>query len=196
MAGLSLPTRRRDWRLMARTARLVLSLPTYAVVATVAALAALSVFVLSQNPGFVSAVVVFGSADLLTRFRALLGLYPLFGSAYSVPTAAVLLLTAGLVGVNIAMVTYHLREHELGAREGAGSAAGVFLGVLGAGCAACGSAILAGVLTLVGLGGVLTLLPLDGLEFALLALGAVLLSIYWLAEGMRGGEIAGCPVEV
>lgn len=196
MPGLSLPTRRADWRLMARTARLVLSLPAYAALAVLAAVAALSTFVLSQNPQFVSAVVVFGSADPWTRFRALLGLYPLFGSAYSVPTAAVLLLTAALVGVNIALVGYHLREHDLGAREGAGSAAGVVLGVLGAGCAACGSAILAGVLTLVGLGGVLTALPLHGLEFALLALGAVVLSIYWIADGMRGGEVAGCPVDV
>lgn len=196
MPGLSLPMRRADWRLMARTARLVLSLPAYATLAGVAAAVALSMFVLSQNLQFVSAVVVFGSVDPVTRFRALLGLYPLFGSAYSVLTAAVLLLTAALVGVNIAMVGYHLREHDLGAREGAGSAVGVVLGVLGAGCAACGSALLAGVLTLVGLGGILTVLPLHGLEFAVLALGAVILSIYWIAEGMRGGEVAGCPVDI
>jgi protein-disulfide isomerase len=28
------------------------------------------------------------------------------------------------------------------------------------------------------------------------SLAAVLLSIYWLAEGMRGGEINGCPVDI
>ena len=57
MAERSLPTRRGDWRLMARTIRLVLSLPAYAVLAVVGAIAALSTFVLSQNPQFVSAVV-------------------------------------------------------------------------------------------------------------------------------------------
>lgn len=63
-----------------------------------------------------------------------------------------------------------------------------------AGCAACGSAVLAGLLSLFGVAGAGTLLPLDGLEFSLLALVALVLSIYWVAEGMRGGEIRGCPV--
>jgi hypothetical protein len=196
MAERSLPTRRADWRLMARTIRLVLSLPAYAVLAYVAAVTALSTFVLSQNPQFVSAVVINGSADPVSRMRALLGLYPGFGSAYSIPVAVLLLSISVLVGVNIAMLVYHVREHELGAREGTGSAAGVALGIVGAGCAACGSAILGGVLALVGAGAALTLLPLHGLEFALLGLGAVLLSLFWIAQGMRGGEVAGCPVEI
>ncbi|MEF8800795.1 MAG: hypothetical protein V5A38_13725 [Halolamina sp.] len=196
MAERSLPTRRGDWRLIARTVRLVLSLPAYAVLAFVAATTALSTFVLSQNPQFVSAVVINGSADPVSRLRALLGLYPGFGSAYSVPVAVVLLSISVLVGVNIAMLVYHVRTHDLGAREGTGSAAGVALGIVGAGCAACGSAILGGVLTLVGAGAALTLLPLHGLEFALLAFVAVLLSLFWIAQGMRGGEVAGCPVEI
>lgn len=196
MAERSLPTRRGDWRLIARTVRLVLSLPAYAVLAFVAAMTALSTFVLSQNPQFVSAVVINGSADPVSRLRALLGLYPGFGSAYSVPVAVVLLSISVLVGVNIAMLVYHVRTHDLGAREGTGSAAGVALGIVGAGCAACGSAILGGLLTLVGAGAALTLLPLHGLEFALLAFVAVLLSLFWIAQGMRGGEVAGCPVEI
>ena len=94
------------------------------------------------------------------------------------------------------MVAYHVREHGLSARGGGGSAAGVVLGALGAGCAACGSAVLAGVLSLVGASGLALFLPLDGAEFAVLASVALLLSMYWLAEGMRGGVIGGCPVDV
>jgi len=75
------------------------------------------------------------------------------------------------------------------------AAAGLLLGTLGAGCAACGTAVLAGLLSLVGASGALLLLPLEGLEFALLALVALLFSIHWLADGMRGGEVAGCPVD-
>jgi hypothetical protein len=70
------------------------------------------------------------------------------------------------------------------------------LGTLGAGCAACGSAVLAGLLSLVGGSGLLLLLPLDGLEFALGSGVVLLLSVFWLADGMRGGEINGCPVDV
>jgi FtsH-binding integral membrane protein len=70
------------------------------------------------------------------------------------------------------------------------------LGTLGAGCAACGSAVLLGLLSLVGVSTTLLFLPLDGLEFALGAVVVLTLSIYWLADGMRGGEINGCPVDI
>lgn len=55
MAERSLPTRRGDWRLIARTVRLVLSLPVYAVLAFVAAMTALSTLILGQDLAFVSA---------------------------------------------------------------------------------------------------------------------------------------------
>jgi len=188
---ISLPTRAADWRLMGHTARLVLGAPVYAAVAVVAAVVALTGFVLSQNLPF--------TADALAgRVPAtvLLELYPFVGTSYGPATGSVLLLVSLLVGVDIALVAYHVREHRLSAEGGGGSLIGVLLGTLGAGCAACGSAILAGVLSLFGAAGLVTLLPLDGLEFALLALAALVLSIHWLADGMRGGEIRGCPVEL
>lgn len=188
---ISLPTRAADWRLMGRTTRLVLAGPAYALVAVVAGAVALTGFVLSQN-------LPFAAAALAGRVpaSALLELYPFVGLSYGPVTGAVLLLVSLLVGVDIALVTYHVREHRLSAEGGGGSLLGVLLGTLGAGCAACGSAILAGVLSLFGAAGLVTLLPLDGLEFALLALVALVLSIHWLADGMRGGEIRGCPVDL
>jgi hypothetical protein len=122
-------------------------------------------------------------------------MYPGLGAAYTPAQSVALLATALLVGVDLALVTYHFREQGVSIREGSGGVGGVLLGTLGGGCAACGSALLAGLLSLVGAGGALTLLPLDGLEFALVAIATLLLSIYWLAEGIRGGEIAGCPVD-
>jgi hypothetical protein len=176
---------------MGRTARLVLGGPGYAFVALVAAAVALTGFVLSQNLPF--------TADALAgRIPAtvLLELYPFVGTSYGPLTGTVVVLVSLLVGVDIALVTYHVREHRLSAEGGGGSVIGVLLGTLGAGCAACGSAVLAGLLSLFGAAGLVTLLPLDGLEFALLSLTALVLSIHWLADGMRGGEIRGCPVDL
>lgn len=71
MSGLArqvrLPTRRRDWRLLGRTVRLVLGIPTYAGVALVGALTGLTVFVVGQNPALVADVVVGGSLPLADR---------------------------------------------------------------------------------------------------------------------------------
>lgn len=191
-----LPTRARDWRLMGRTARLVLTIPTYAVVAVVAAVVGLTLFVATQNLQPILDLVIGGPLSLGGRVTILLGLYPFLGSIYGPITGSLLLALAVLIGVDVAMVVYHVREHGLSAREGSSGAVGLVLGTLGAGCAACGTAILAGLLSLFGATGVLTLLPLEGQEFSIVAIAVVVLSIYWIADGMRGGEINGCPIDL
>ena len=180
---------------MGRTARLVLSIPAYAAVAVLAALAGLTLFVSTQNAEF-ALFALTGDLSLTARATILRELYPFLGSIYRPATSAVLVVLAVLIGVDVAMVTYHLREHGLSAREGTSGMVGLVLGTLGAGCAACGTAVLAGLLSLFGATGLVTLLPLEGLELSIMALFVVVLSIYWLADGMRGGEIAGCPVDL
>ena len=193
--GISLPTSREDWRLMGRTSRLVLTAPPYAVLAVLAAVVSLTLFVTSLNLTLVSDLVVGGQLPLRGRLRILLELYPFVGTSFGTLQGLVLLVVAALAGLDVALATYHFREHGVGLREGGTSAAGILLGFLGAGCAACGSAILLGLLGLFGVTTSLLFLPLDGLEFALLALVVLTLSIHWLAQGMRGGFINGCPVD-
>ncbi|MHC3378623.1 hypothetical protein [Haloarcula sp. H-GB5] len=193
--GLRLPTTRGDWRLMGRTVRLVLTLPVYAAVAVIAAAVSLTLFVVSLNVPLVLDLVVGGSLPLASRLRVLAELYPFIGTSFNPAQGILLVVVAVLTGVDIGLVTYHFREHGLDLQQGGAGVAGVVLGTLGAGCAACGSAVLLGLLSLLGVSTSLLFLPLDGLEFALLALVVLTLSIYWLAEGMRGGEINGCPVD-
>ena len=195
MTGIRLPTRRADWRLMARTVRLVLGLPAYAALAVVAAVLGLALFVVTQNLPLVGDVVVGGSLPLDNRLAVFLGLFPFLGTSFGLASGLALLAVAALLGVDLALVGYHLREHGLSVESGGGSAVGVLLGTLGAGCAACGPAVLVGLLSLVGATGALTLLPFEGLELTGLAALALLLSIFWLADGMRGGMIRGCPVD-
>jgi hypothetical protein len=191
-----LPTAGDDWRLMVHTARLVVSAPAYAAVAALAAALSLSLFVLSLNVRFVLDVVVGGTLPLGTRAAILAELYPFVGASFAPVQGALLLVVAAMTGVNVAMAAYHFLEHGVSIREGSTSALGVLLGTLGAGCAACGSAVLVGLLSVLGVQASLLFLPLEGLEFALLAVVVLLLSVYWLAEGMRGGEINGCPVDL
>jgi len=102
---------------------------------------------------------------------------------------------AALFGASVALLAYHSAS-TISAREGSGSAVGPVLGVLGAGCTACGTVVLAGVFSLLGVSVSLTVLPLQGLEFTLVAPVTLLLSTYWLADGMRGGVVNGCPVDL
>ena len=193
--SLRLPTRPGDWRLAARTLRLVLGIPAYAAFAVVAALVGLSVFVLTQNLALVGDVVVGGSLPVANRLAVLVGLYPFLGTSFGLAAGVGTLVVAALLGADLALVAYHVREHGLSLESGGGSAVGAFLGMLGAGCAACGPAVLVGLLSLVGAAGALTLLPFEGLELTALAAVALVLSIFWMADGMRGGMIRGCPIE-
>ena len=194
--AVRLPTRLDDWRLMAHTARLVVTIPTYALLGALSSVVALSLFVLSQNLTLVGDLIIGGSLPLDSRFTILTQLYPFVGTDYTPTTGALLVATALLIGVNVAMAVYHFRENDVGVESGGGSLVAVVLGTLGAGCAACGSAVLVALLSVFGVTASLTFLPLEGLEFALLALVFVALSIYWLADGMRGGFVNGCPVDL
>lgn len=189
------PTRRSDWHLMGRTLYLVLQVPTYLVLAVLASSGALVLFAVPQNWSLFTDVVVGGTLPLASKVAIFLELLPFVGTSFKLAQGVVIVVAAILAGLNIALVTYHFREHRVSLSAGSGSIGGLVLGTLGAGCAACGTAVLAGLLSLVGAAGVLTVLPLEGLEIALLAVVFIGLSIWWLADGMRGGEIAGCPVE-
>lgn len=191
---LPLPTSRGDWRLLGRTVRLVVTIPRYGLLALVSAWASLSVFAFSQNVPLVKLALT-GSLPLENRLTILWTLYPFAGSVFSAEVGGLLVAISLLAGADIALVAYHLLRFGLDARTSGGGAVGVVLGVLGAGCAACGTVILAGLLSLFGVAGALTLLPFEGLEFTILAAVALLLSLYWLADGMRGNEINGCPVD-
>ncbi|PSP78098.1 hypothetical protein BRC81_08605 [Halobacteriales archaeon QS_1_68_20] len=195
MTGRRLPTRAADWRLVARTVRLVVGIPRYAALAVLAAVASLTAFSVSQNPDL-GWFALTGPLALGDRVTILLELYPFLGTVFPPEVGVVLLGVAALVGVDVALLAYHLARRGASARSSGGSLLGVVFGVLGAGCAACGSVVLAGVLSLVGGAGALTALPLDGLEFALVGTVPLVLSVYWIAEGMRGSEVRGCPVEV
>lgn len=195
MFDVSLPTRTNDWRLTARAVRLVLTSPAYLGLAVVTAFIGLNVFVTAQNPELFIDVVLTGQQSLDSRLGVQVGLYPFLGSAFTPLQSLVLVFLAVLLGVNLTMLTYHFREHGFSPGKGGGGAMGLLLGVLGAGCAACGPAVLAGILSVLGVGVGLTFLPLDGLEFGAAALVLLLLSTYWVADGMRGGEVRGCPVD-
>lgn len=191
-----LPTSREDWRLMGRTIRLVLTIPSYTAGAVVAAVAALTLFVTSLNLQLATDLIIGGTLPPIDRLSILAELYPFIGTSFGVVSGAVLTTVSTLTGINVAMAAYHIREHDLTVASGGASLLGVVFGTLGAGCAACGSAILLGFFGLFGVSTSVFLLPLDGLEFALLALAVITLSIHWLADGMRGGMVNGCPVDL
>lgn len=197
LAGrLSLPTAARDWRRIAWAVRHVLGSPRWLGLAIVATLGSLALFVAFDRPVYVRTVVFGGSLSPFDRIRALAGLLPTVTHATDVLRAVLVYLTAGVVGTNVALLGYQLAHDRVSVQEGSGSVVGVVLGTLGAGCASCGLAVVASALSLTGVAAGLTALPLDGVEFLLIAFGVAVLSLHWVAVGLAGADVEGCPVDV
>lgn len=182
----TVPTSRREWKRLSETTTRVVTRPTYGLVTLLATTGALTLFVASQNLNLFLTVVVFGDSAVAERLAFLVDLYPFLGPLYDPIRGGLLVFTSSLVGVNVALVAYRVGEIGLVAREGWVGAGSVLLGALGAGCAACGSAVVAGLLSTFGIATSVAVLPLNGVEFLLLAVGGLSVSLYTLSEAAAG----------
>ncbi|MDZ7689490.1 MAG: hypothetical protein U5J64_12425 [Halobacteriales archaeon] len=179
--NLNLPTRRADWEYTAGVVGGVLRKPLYAALTLVVSFVTLTVFVLPGNISLVVDVVVLGDAPLGARLGVLADLYPFFG--LDTPRSVLLVVAALLVGVNLSVLVRGYRNGKIGGAGG--SAVGTTLATLGAGCAACGSALLAAFFSTTAVAGGLALLPFEGLEFLVISLVVLVLSTYWTADATR-----------
>jgi hypothetical protein len=115
-------------------------------------------------------------------------LWSIYGSLqtnFTVLTGSYLLLVGVLFGVNIALLVYYIRRQQSLARSAKThltSLGGMVSATFGIGCAACGSVILTAVFGLAGTGTLLAWLPLHGLEFGVVGIVLLWLSIYYLTK--------------
>jgi hypothetical protein len=86
--------------------------------------------------------------------------------------------------MDIAMIIYFFKRKRIGLPKGtaAASASGVASGVVGIGCAACGTFILSTLLSFIGASGAIALLPLKGEEFGLLSVILLAISVFLIAR--------------
>lgn len=156
-----------------------------------------SVFVLAvwlPNIRLVAGIVSSPDIPLSSKFEFPLSLLGSIVTNFTPLAASYTIAIAILFGVYVAMVTYFLKRRikEVGQGGIATGFLGFTSGVLGVGCAACGSFLLSSVLSLVGATGALAFLPLGGSEFGII--GAVLLgfAVYTTAKQIANPSV--CPV--
>lgn len=102
-------------------------------------------------------------------------------------SASYTIVIAVLFGINLAMIVYFLRRRVDEVKQ-TGMATGLFgitSGVIGMGCAACGSFLLTSILSLIGVSGILAFLPLNGKEFGILGLILLGVSLYTTAKKIQ-----------
>lgn len=155
------------------------------------------VFVLAvwlPNIRLVAVIVSSSDVPFVSKIQLPVSLLGSIGTNFTPLSATYTVIIAILFGVYIAMITYFLKRRikEVGQGGVATGFLGIMSGVLGVGCAACGSFLLTS-LTLVGAGGVLTLLPLGGSEFGIIGAILLALAVYMTAKKIIDPQI--CKVQ-
>tara|TARA_B100000745_G_C20002312_1_gene340246 strand:+ start:235 stop:645 length:411 start_codon:yes stop_codon:yes gene_type:complete len=116
----------------------------------------------------------------------LFSLFLSIGTNFTLVSASYTVIIAILFGVNVAMLSYYVSQRKGpsgdATKGGALGMGGMVSGVLGIGCASCGTFILTSVLALVGAGGVVAFLPLGGEEFGILGVVLMGYATYWTTK--------------
>jgi len=103
---------------------------------------------------------------------------------FTLLSASYTIAIAVLFGINLAMIIYFLRQR-IGRARQKGVATGFFglaSGVVGMGCAACGSLLVFSIFSLVGVSWILLYLPLNGGEFGILGVILLVISLFLVAK--------------
>lgn len=156
--------------------------------AAIAAIISLMTFVFSVwLRNFRLLVEVFGSAAIPLSDK--LSLFAKFlagaGSSVGLFSFLLIILTSVLFGVNASLIIYYFaRKRNVPKKEGIAAAGGLAGGILGIGCASCGSFILTSLLASFGASGALAFFPLGGAEFGILGVFLLATSIFLICKNI------------
>jgi hypothetical protein len=165
--------------------------PTYLILALITSMAVFLFAVWLPNIRLI--VRVLGSSDIpfLDRLELPLNLIGSIATNFTLLSASYTIAIALLFGINLAMVIYFLKRR-IKEVEQSGIATGflgIASGVLGMGCAACGSFLLTSILTFFGVSGILVYLPLAGGEFGILGVVLLAVSVYMTAKKIENPAV-------
>lgn len=95
------------------------------------------------------------------------------------------LLIAVLFGINVSLVAFYFRQRFVLQKSAGMSLGGIVSGILGVGCASCGSVILSSILGVTTTTAFVTWLPLRGKEFSLIGIAMLTVSVIVTARKIK-----------
>ncbi len=157
---------------------------SYIVLASVLALSAFVFAVWLPNIGLMTDLFATSSAPLAAKMKIAISLLGGISTNFSTLSASYTIAIVILFGTVITMTVYLMRKKraQLGGNTLATELGGTLSGVLGIGCAACGSFILMTILSSFGAAGALALLPLRGGEFGVVSVILLAVSLALISK--------------
>lgn len=158
----------------------------YAALAGALAAVAFVLAVWAPNLGLLAEVFAGAQTPFGAKLGIALSLLGGIGTNFSALSAGYTVAIAVLFGMTAAMIVFLLRRRRLAsaARDAAVGSGGVASGIVGIGCAACGSLILGGLVPSLGMAGALATLPLQGEEFGILSVALLFTSLLFVSKGI------------
>lgn len=164
----------------------VFAYPSYAALAGVLAIGAFLLAVWFPNLGLLGEIFSGSDAPLGVKLGIALSLLGGIGTNFTLLSAGYTIAIAVLFGVSGAMIVYLLKQKRVAAagQNIAVGSGGVASGVLGIGCAACGSLVLGAALPSLGAAAALGALPLGGAEFGIVSVALLFVSLLLISRAI------------
>lgn len=163
----------------------------YLFIAIVATILIFSFAVWLPNISLIVKIMGHQGISLSQRFYLPINLLGSITTNFSPLSASYTIAIAILFGLNLAMTIYFLKRRIVDVEQ-SGIATGLFgmaSGVIGMGCAACGSLLLTSILSLFGATWTLSFLPFSGGEFGILGVVLLAISIYMTAKRIQNPAV-------
>ncbi len=174
--------------------KIVFQKPRYSVLTLVVALLMFSVSLWLPNRDLINYILTSDAFSGSTKIKILGGTFASFQTLFTLPMQTTILLTSFLAGVNIALLIYYIRRRTKLEKSVGVSVLGMISGFFGVGCASCGSVLLSSLFGLSATAGFLGILPFHGLEFGLLGIALLMLSIFLVAKKIEDPLTCRVPV--
>ena len=158
--------------------------PKYILAAATISALFFSVAVLLPNWRLLFEILPSQVATTTQKFNLIIGLFGSIQTNFTPVSAGYTIAIALLTGINISLLTYFIRTRKgfIGGKDAGTGIGGLVSGILGVGCASCGSFILTAALGIFGASGALSVLPFGGEEFGFLGVALLLISSYSLMK--------------
>jgi hypothetical protein len=149
-------------------------------------------------PNYLLIYHIFGSSHttFVGKVELLWGLWGSISTNFTVVSAAYTIFIALFSGVYASLLVFYLARKKRNVTSGVSlGVGGMISGIMGIGCAACGSYLFATLLSLIGASGAVALLPFGGVEFGIV--GVILLgaAIYTISKKITDPNICSMPSE-
>ncbi|KKQ34303.1 MAG: hypothetical protein US51_C0044G0009 [Microgenomates group bacterium GW2011_GWA2_37_6] len=160
----------------------VFSKPKYIALSITAFIFLLSFSIWLPNLNFLHHIVISDTFSSSQKIGIISSVFGSIQTNFSPFSRAITLTVVVLFSINISLFVYFILRAAKLSKEAGISTSGFIFGMIGVGCATCGSVILSSFLGVSATAGFIGILPLKGQEFGLLSIFLLSVSIYFLSK--------------